>query len=455
MFATKIISYRSSWDIVSKAYPQELSEALDAVGQYVSGSKFISGSATFDSGPKSREIWEKSLYDKGWEIVERTHYSPDGKRINLGSMGPVKRGLCAQIPFGHQDFLSRWVFQQSALAVRHGIVKMPILFVPVQGPRNIGDLLTPRNYFENFQSQLELLSPLSHQFPFLIIGYSAQNIIDEPELFELEVDEQADSRYKIVDRCIEFPPEYHQAGIGILNYFGTYLREQYPEEETKVRIEQEGLKVRLIIETLSGKSEIVEKALHEYELIVTGTEPPEKFIQNGKLILELKTELRIAQVRLDSQRDLIALQKGEIDKLLNLVGMGLSSKQPITIDFKPNVSIQNTIQTNQDISSAIGAIEELLARLPPNSEAALALHELEGSLDAIESEGTPQDVRNAPAMSKFKRILDKMLETGNDINSTIQKVEKGMECAKDLARKYNKIAEWCGLPVVPSVLIRS
>jgi hypothetical protein len=137
------------------------------------------------------------------------------------------------------------------------------------------------------------------------------------------------------------------------------------------------------------------------------------------------------------------------------VGSGLANKQSITIDFKPVISTQNIVQINQDISSAIGSIGELLAALPPTSEAALALNELEGSLDAIESSNDPETVRKAPAMSKFKRILDKLLESGNEINSAIEKVDNGIECVKELARKYNKIAEWCGLPVVPSALITS
>jgi hypothetical protein len=295
MFVNKIISYKSSWDIVSRKHQTELSETLEAIADYLAGNVVISDEAGFDRGPRSRDMWEKALYDRGWEIVDRTHYSADGRRINLGGMGPLKNGLCAQIPFGHLEYLSRWLFQQSALAVKHGIVKIPILFVPIVNfARITSDRWISRTAFEHYQSQLELLSPLSHQFPFLIIGYSDQDIVGEPEVFELEVDELADSGNKIVDRCIEFPPEYHQAGLDILNYFGTYLREQYPEEETKVRIEQEGLKVRLVIETLSGKSEIIEKALHEYELIVTGTEPPERFTQNDKLILDLKNELRIA-----------------------------------------------------------------------------------------------------------------------------------------------------------------
>jgi len=38
--------------------------------------------------------------------------------------------------------------------------------------------------------------------------------------------------------------------------------------------------------------------------------------------------------------------------------------------------------------------------------------------------------------------------------SALDKVEDGIEIAQDLAGKYNKIAEWCGMPVVPSVFLK-
>ena len=52
-------------------------------------------------------------------------------------------------------------------------------------------------------------------------------------------------------------------GLGILNYFGKYLKEQYPNEKATVRIEQESLTVRLIVISKNGKTEVIEKALNE------------------------------------------------------------------------------------------------------------------------------------------------------------------------------------------------
>jgi len=257
-----------------------------------------------------------------------------------------------------------------------------------------------------------------------------------------------------VERCIHFTPEYHQAGLDILNYFGTYLRERYPEENASVKIEQHGLQVRMVIETKDGKTETIEKALHEYELIITGVASPAQFSSNEKLLFELKNELRIAQFRLESKQDLIGMQNGRIDQLLNIIGDGLSNKNQVSIDFKPNITLSNTITINQDIAAALSHVNELIHEIPKTSSAHKSLNELENSLAEIETNNDPKSVRRSPAMSKFKRIIDKVTDNGSDLNAAIDKIDSGWEIFSELAGKYNKLAEWCGLPVVPSALIK-
>lgn len=452
MYINKVISFKNSWEITCDKHASELAEIMGAISDFVTGKVEIET----ESGRKNpREAWEKSLYDRGWELIDRTHYSSDGRRINIGRLGPTKNGLSASFPFGSFDHLSRWLFQQSALAVKHRLIKLPIMLIPIRDfAREMDNHWMRRETFEMNLGQLELLSPLSHQYPFLIIGYSNQQIIGDPEVIELEADAYVEQNNSVVDRCIEFPPEYHQAGLDILNYFGTYLREQYPEENASVKIEQNGLNVRLVIETEDGHSEIVEKALHEYELIVTGVEPPEKFAKSDKMVLELRNELRIAQFRLESQQDLIGMQNNRIDQLLGIVGNGLSQKHHVAIDFKPEITLSNNVTINQGVASALGSINELMEGLPRSNDAYFALSELEGSLATIESDNDPASVRKSPAMSKFKRLIDKVVDDGSELNKAIKKAEHGWEIFIEIASKYNKIAEWCGLPVVPSAIIK-
>lgn len=452
MYIDKIISYKNSWDIVSEKYASEILDIKSALDTFITGQNHTDSNL---ERLNPRDFWEKILYDKGWELTDRTHYSGDGRRINLSRLGPIKNGLSASFPFGGFDHISRWLFQQSTLAVKHGVINIPIMLLPVREfARALENTWMRRETFEMDLGQLEMLAPLSHQYPFLVIGYSNQARFDAPEIFELESDAYVESSNPIIDRCIEFPPEYHQAGLDILNYFGTYLREQYPEENASVKIEQQGLRVRLIIETEDGRTETIEKALHEYELIVTGAEPPERFAKSDKLILELRNELRIAQFRLESQQDIIGMQNSRIDQLLTIVGNGLSQKSQMMIDFKPLITLSNHLSINKDISAALGHVNELMEELPSSTDAYFALKELEGSLSSIENDNDPESVRRSPAMSKFKRLIDKVIDNSSALNSAIKKAESGWEIFSELAEKYNKVAEWCGLPVVPSALIK-
>ncbi|MCP4023838.1 MAG: pentapeptide repeat-containing protein, partial [Desulfobacteraceae bacterium] len=82
------------------------------------------------------------------------------------------------------------------------------------------------------------------------------------------IDNQNDRDF--INRSIEFPPEYKQAGISILNYFSEVLKTKYPDTNATVQIKQDGLKVIMTIDPGDGNKEIIEKALDEYGLVVRG-----------------------------------------------------------------------------------------------------------------------------------------------------------------------------------------
>ncbi|TOH66469.1 hypothetical protein CGI75_23640, partial [Vibrio parahaemolyticus] len=72
----------------------------------------------------------------------------------------------------------------------------------------------------------------------------------------------------------------------------------------------------------------------------------------------------------------------------------------------------------------------------------------------IETNGSAEDIRRSPAMSKFSRWLKRGAEKGSELNTTLKNASSAWEVFKELLNNYNKIAEWCGLPQVPSVLIQ-
>lgn len=449
-----------AWDRVQNLYSNEYESLCKALERFVLGQVTLAD----EERVGIRALWEKALYDEGWNVTEQTFFTTSGRRLPVRFIGPLKNGLAAQHGFGNPDFLSRWLFTYATLGVRNGVADIPIIVVPMRDSISEEDRarhISRMSTFEYYQEQLEMLSPISLNVPFLVIGYSAQETLFDVNVVELAQEENSRSGNEenvVINKSIEFPPEYHQAGIGILNFFSTYLHENYPSQNATVRIEQKGLKVRMIVESDDGNSETIEKALHEYEQIMSGRENPAKFTQNDKLILDLRNEVRVAKFRIESQQDFIALQnerirssEERIDSLLLLVGQGLQ-KEPRHINVQVNPCIQNnmSVTINADISASMGCLEELSDILPKQDEISLPIMDLSKSLQSIEDEQSQEKVRSSSAMAKFSRFIEKLRDANSSIRSAIDTTQQGFEIAQELVAKYNKIASWCGLPTIPT-----
>ena len=75
------------------------------------------------------------------------------------------------------------------------------------------------------------------------------SIAEERWTYENSGKNEGGNNHSRVERTIEFPPEHWEAGTSILSYFSRILGVKYPNERIKVRIEQEGLKLRMLIDT--------------------------------------------------------------------------------------------------------------------------------------------------------------------------------------------------------------
>jgi hypothetical protein len=163
-----------------------------------------------------------------------------------------------------------------------------------------------------------------------------------------------------IKREIEFPPEYHQAGAQILNYFSSVLNKKYPKKQVKVKIEQKGQKVTMIVETQEGDKEIIERELHEYGMVVTGGMTPEEFYPEDRLaVIELKAQLHSANGLLETQKLIIeeknralADKNRDIDRQHDLI-LGFqriiltATKNPPRIENTQPITINNTTKVSQ------------------------------------------------------------------------------------------------------------
>jgi hypothetical protein len=57
-------------------------------------------------------------------------------------------------------------------------------------------------------------------------------------------------------------------------------------------------------------------------------------------------------------------------------------------------------------------------------------------------------------MSKLRNFIESVSQGNDEIGKAIKVAENGWDLLKNLAGKYNSIAEWCGLPQVPKIFTK-
>jgi len=104
------------------------------------------------------------------------------------------------------------------------------------------------------------------------------------------------------------------------------------------------------------------------------------------------------------------------------------------------------------LQSGLGELREEVEELEP--EAAKEIEAIQQRLEKLEQTPKPEEVKKAGVMNKMKRFFDEANDTGTTLGKTVGKIKNGYKILQDVAAQYNKIAEWCGLPVVPSIFVK-
>jgi len=144
----------------------------------------------------------------------------------------------------------------------------------------------------------------------------------------------------VIERSIEFPEEYFEAGKSILSYFGSILRKKYPDKKASVQIKQDGLKVTMVIETAEGDREIIEKTLNDYGLVIKGQMPLEEFTDDKFLVTKLQNKLEVITMELRQEKRIhelaekqygerIQTLEGDVQWLRNHVGGVLAHSEKL------------------------------------------------------------------------------------------------------------------------------
>ncbi|BBM03786.1 hypothetical protein [Microbulbifer sp. GL-2] len=465
MYIRKIISFEDSWTKLDN----KIEQINDIHGfiESITVEKIRETEVPFARDIKNNELsphkfnkcWREVLKASSW-IQARSYLSDDVEnRSYYGSLGYCSKDVSLNFII-HRDLVNRWLFSSTPIAYKNSIIDIPvaIMLTPdaestLWGERRPG-MMTAN--VEKTVAELKALSPLSHSHPFVVIGISFEE--GDIDVVNIESELGIAEKQIVINRAIEFPPEYHSAGLGILSYFGTVLREKYPEQEAKVKIEQDDLNVRMIIETKDGNREIIEKALQEYELVVIGEKPPESLYDDALKVIELKTELRVAYTKIEGQRDLLAHKGEELSNLKALfenVLSGNSQSPALTVSPVINVTTSQTNNTviNNDILDVADEIKSLISKSGNDAGTELRLLDLNESVDHINSTASPDEVKSSIGFTKLKRFIEEATTVGSDASKFFENISCGADKLKSLACKYNSIAEWCGAPQIPKVFV--
>lgn len=145
-------------------------------------------------------------------------------------------------------------------------------------------------------------------------------------------------------REINFPPEYQQAGLAILNYFSAILADKYPDIPVAVSIKQEPNLVTLVITLPDGTEDIIAKALNDYGLVVTGQMTAKEFVKDDLKVLALEQKLELAALEIRQSREILRIQdqysekrigtlEAEVKNLYTLLGREFTSREKLQEGF--------------------------------------------------------------------------------------------------------------------------
>lgn len=403
---THVISYASGWEILSQR-PEVLRDikgvlegiTLDDLLSYAQYGEIVGSSYV--------QLWKSRLGLLGWG--DRRVSSRRAGGLNL-VLRTVKNGVSARFLHNeplHGTAFANWLMVEAPKAYELGLCDLSVLCVLVGGSsslvdkrrRAVNNVITIHGCWAQIKDLLPLRSPA----PFVVLGVS---IADRPlEIHEIAVDPIAVAeRGAAIEKSIEFPQEYYQAGVSILSYFGEVLKQKHPDVRAKVRIEQDGLTVRMHIESATGDREIIEKTLEEYGLVVAEKLPPEALFESRLQIVALEQKLELARMEVRHTHQLLALANAgarelqdEVHYLRAHIGRQLAQTDTV------HTLLARQCEANEKlllahVSQADTLIKDLIRQAADNRAVAEALATIDEKLTAGMTAADEESVNRALAV---------------------------------------------------------
>lgn len=119
-------------------------------------------------------------------------------------------------------------------------------------------------------------------------------------------------------------------------------------------------------------------------------------------------------------------------------------------------SVNNTFNFSNCNINLQGDLNEL-ARLAKNigdKESASELEDASKALESVEESKTPEEVKKKGVTKGLRAILEDLGDEKSKIHKTVKGIKRGVGIAQDIAKSYNDIAQWAGLPQVPKPFLK-
>lgn len=328
MYIKRVFSYLGGWDELMLSNQSEYSDILDALSQFteenLSNPKI---SRPYNSSQDEKinitpycfsNALDYFLKESDWNDYRVKPSQKGGIHLYAHNL---KNGVSTQLVADERmrSFPS-WLYVQVPRLHEEGITNLSVMLVPEEDIRNsFEESARLRMLFtgDRCLAQLTELSPLKSKAPFVVLTYSTELSDTSPTIIEIEADESIVYVEKnIIEKSIEFPPEYYQAGIGILSYFGEVLKAKHPDLNAKIRIEQDNGIVRLHIHSQNGDKEVIEKALEDYTLVVADKAKPESLFEDQVQIMTLNHKLEMAKMEVRQTHNMLMLSESKSEHKL-------------------------------------------------------------------------------------------------------------------------------------------
>lgn len=262
----------------------------------------------------------------------------------------------------------------------------------------------------------------------LISNYDATNLINNNQFV----------------RSIEFKPEDFHTGVNILNYFGSYLTQQYPDQNAHVTIGQQGRQVTLTVQTDTGDTDVIVRAFDEYGMIMSGSQPPNKYVNDPVFIAKLENKIELLNAELNAERRLTNLQASTISKLIKTVQSSVANPHPIHILNSNTNTTSITLSIQNEISSISNTLDEIIQELDKSQSLREELSKLKEELELLKNEPDKSKIQASSAFKKLGELVSKINKGMEFTENIFATGKKGMELVYKLAPHFDHLQRLIG-----------